>query len=180
MKIGSIIHHKFLVKRKFRDSWVTQASNFCGTYRYYIHLESLCLKFQLALILCWRGMWDNMNYTLFNAEVYCTVISDAPATYEPDLSEETFSQTTSHKSVMTSEFWNNYSHCQNCWETLHRDVYIWPPLPLYNIESSIFIHSLLVDPNIAWCGRGKYNGMLEDSVDFLVKERAISTLYNLR
>ena len=61
------------------------------------------------------------------------------------------------------------NHRQNCWDTLHRDVYIRPPLPLYNVESSIFVYSLLVDPNIAWWGRGRY-GMLDDSVDFMLKK----------
>ena len=61
------------------------------------------------------------------------------------------------------------NHRQKCWDTLHRDVYIRPPLPLYNVESSIFVYSLLVDPNIAWWGRGRY-GMLDDNVDFMFKK----------
>ncbi len=62
-----------------------------------------------------------------------------------------------------------YNHRQNCWDNLHKDVYIRPPLPLCNVKSPIFVHSLLVDPNIAWWGRGRY-GMLEDSVDFMLKK----------
>ncbi len=59
-------------------------------------------------------------------------------------------------------FWDTYNHRQNCWDTLQRDVYIRPP-------SSVFVHLLLVDPNIAWWVRGKY-GMLEDSVDLMLKK----------
>ena len=55
---------------------------------------------------------------------------------------------------------------QKCWDTLHRVVYISPPLPQYNVESSIFAHSRLEDPNIAWWGRGRY-GMLEDSLTIM-------------
>ena len=61
------------------------------------------------------------------------------------------------------------NHRQNCWDTLRRVVYIRPPLPQYNVESAIFLHSLLIDPNIAWWGRGRY-GMLEDSLDFMSKK----------
>ncbi len=46
--------------------------------------------------------------------------------------------------------------CQNSCDTLHRVVYIRPPIPLYNVESSIFIYSLPVDPNIAWWESGGY------------------------
>ncbi len=63
----------------------------------------------------------------------------------------------------------SYNHRQNCCDTLRRVVYIRPPLPQYNVESSIFLHSLLIDPNIEWWGRGRY-GMLEDSLDFMSKK----------
>ncbi len=62
-----------------------------------------------------------------------------------------------------------YNHRQNCWDTLDRVVYIRPPLPQYNVESSIFLHSLVIDPNIAWWGRGRY-GMLEDCLTFMSKK----------
>ena len=61
------------------------------------------------------------------------------------------------------------NHSQKCWDTLHRVVYISPPLPLYNVDSSIFAHSHVEDPNIAWWGRGRY-GMLEDSLAFMSKK----------
>ena len=62
----------------------------------------------------------------------------------------------------------NCNHCQNYWDTLHRVVYIKSSLP-YNIESSIFLHSLLADPNIAWWVRGRY-GMLKHSLTFMSKK----------
>ena len=66
----------------------------------------------------------------------------------------------------------SYNACQNCWEILHRvvyNMYTRPPLLLFNVESSIFVHLLLADPNIAWWGRGRYR-MFEDSVDFVSKK----------
>ncbi len=66
----------------------------------------------------------------------------------------------------------NYNARQNCWDTLRRVASKRHPLPLYNAESSIFVHLLLVlvvDLNIAWWGCGRY-GMLEDSVDFMSKK----------
>ncbi len=50
-----------------------------------------------------------------------------------------------------------YNHRQNCWDTLRRVVYRRPPLPPYNVESSIFLQSLLIDPNIAWWGLSEAN-----------------------
>ena len=47
------------LKAIFRDFWVTQ------THRVSIdtNLKSLCSKFQLAMILHWQNMQDNMNHT---------------------------------------------------------------------------------------------------------------------
>ena len=40
-----------------------------------IHLKSLCSKFQLAMILRWRDMQDNMNYTSESKVCYVAIFS---------------------------------------------------------------------------------------------------------